>query len=93
MKRKKSFNLPLACIILGQPDHESAQGRKFSQVEFVAVIARLFQKGRVIPKVEASEKQDGAFKRIKDVVADSALDVTSHMTHPEKVRLVWQDAA
>jgi cytochrome P450 len=66
-------------------------GKKFSQVEFVAVIARLFQKSRVTPKLEVGEKQEDAFKRTKDVVADSVLDVTLHMTHPEKVRLVWRD--
>jgi hypothetical protein len=31
-------------------------GKKFSQVEFVAIIARLFQKGKVTPKLEAGEK-------------------------------------
>ena len=67
-------------------------GKKFAQVEFVAVIARLFQKGRVRPKMQAGEKQEAAFQRAKDVVADSTLDVTLHMVHPEKVRLVWQDA-
>jgi cytochrome P450 len=66
-------------------------GKKFSQVEFVAVVARLFQKGRVTLKVEAGEKQEEAFKRINDVVADSTLDVTLRMKYPEKVRLVWQD--
>ena len=67
-------------------------GKKFAQVEFVAVIARLLQKGRVKPKLEAGEKQEEAFQRVMDVIADSTLDVTLHMVHPEKVRLVWQDA-
>jgi cytochrome P450 len=66
-------------------------GKKFSQVEFVAVLARLFQKGKVTPKLEVGEKQDDAFKRTRNIVADSVVDVTLHMTHPEKVRLVWQD--
>jgi len=65
-------------------------GKKFSQVEFVAVLARLFQKGRVRPKFEVGENAEDAFKRVKRVVADSILDVTLHMVHPEKVRLVWE---
>jgi cytochrome P450 len=66
-------------------------GKKFSQVEFVAVIARLFQKGKVRPKTQAGEKQEEAFKRAKSIVADSILDVTLHMVHPEGVRLVWEN--
>jgi cytochrome P450 len=65
-------------------------GKKFSQVEFVDVIARLFQKGKVTPKLEVGEKKEDAYKRIKNIVADSVLDVTLHMAHPEKIRLVWQ---
>lgn len=68
-------------------------GKKFAQVEFVAVIARLFLKGRVTPKLEEGEKQEEASKRVKNVVMDSVLDVTLHMVHPERIRLVWQDTA
>jgi cytochrome P450 len=68
-------------------------GKKFSQAEFMAVIARLVQKGWVALKLEAGKKQEDAFKRTKYVVADNVLDLTLHVTHPEKVRLVWQDAA
>ena len=68
-------------------------GKIFAQLEFVVVIARLFHKGRVRPKMEAGEKQEEAFKRAKDVVTGSILDITLHMVHPEKVRLVWQDVA
>ncbi|KAE8454619.1 hypothetical protein EG329_000242 [Mollisiaceae sp. DMI_Dod_QoI] len=60
-------------------------GKKFSQVEFVAVIAKLFQKGKVRPKLEAGEKQEQAFNRAKSVVANSILDVTLHMAL-DKVR-------
>jgi cytochrome P450 len=67
-------------------------GKKFAQVEFVAVIARLFQKGRVRPQLEGGENQEEALNRTKDLVADSILDVTLHMAHPEKVRLIWEDA-
>jgi cytochrome P450 len=67
-------------------------GKKFSQLEFVAVHTRLFRNGRVKLKVEAGEKLADATKRAKSVVADSVLDVTLHRIHPEKVRLVWESA-
>jgi hypothetical protein len=57
-------------------------------VEFVAVLAGLFQKGRVSPKLEVGETSVDAVKRAKDVVADSVLTSSYHMAHPERVRLV-----
>lgn len=65
-------------------------GKKFAQVEFVAVIARLFEDGRVRTKLEAGEKLEDAVRRVKEVVEDSELDITLHMVHPERAVLVWE---
>jgi cytochrome P450 len=65
-------------------------GKKFAQVEFIAVIARLLKNGRVTPKLKPREKRENAIARIKEVIQDSELDVTLHMKHPEKAVLVWE---
>lgn len=43
-------------------------GRKFSQVEFVAVIATLFRDWRVHPVPREKETEEGARKRILDQI-------------------------
>jgi cytochrome P450 len=68
-------------------------GKKFSQVEFVAVIARLLKNGRVTPKLKPKETRKDAIVRIGDVIQDSELDVTLHMKHPDKAVLVWEALA
>lgn len=65
-------------------------GMKFSKVEFVAVIARLFQQNRVSPVLEDGESPIQASKRILDVVEDSSLKVTLQMRHPENIKLIWR---
>ncbi|KAE8449165.1 hypothetical protein EG329_008549 [Mollisiaceae sp. DMI_Dod_QoI] len=68
-------------------------GKKFAQVEFVAVISRLFRKHNVRPVLEEGETFDDAKKRIFDVVEDSHLVITLQMKHPEKIRLIWEEVA
>jgi cytochrome P450 len=68
-------------------------GKKFAQVEFVAVIARMLKNGKVKPKLKASEKMEDAIVRVREVVADSELDVTLHMKHAEKAPLIWEISA
>jgi cytochrome P450 len=68
-------------------------GKKFAQVEFVAVIARLFRKHRVVPFVGAGETLETAKKQIWKSIADSKLEITLQMENPEKVRLVWEECS
>jgi hypothetical protein len=68
-------------------------GKKFAQVEFVAVITRLLKNGKVKPKLVAGEKKEDAIVRIMEVVQDSDLNVTLNMKRPEKAPLVWERAA
>jgi len=63
-------------------------GKKFAQVEFVAVIAKLLRKYRVRPVLEKGETFELAKERILSVVNDSDLFITLNMKRPEKVR-VW----
>jgi cytochrome P450 len=71
----------------------SCPGKKFAQVEFVAVIAQLFRKHRVKAVMEPGETMEAVKKRLFDVIEDSALEVTIKMNHPEKVQLVWEEQA
>lgn len=65
-------------------------GKKFAQVEFVAVIALLFQSHRVMPALQDGETFEEASKMILETVEDSEVTMTLGMKHPEKVRLRWE---
>jgi cytochrome P450 len=64
-------------------------GKKFSQVEFVAVISCLLRRHRVEPVLLEGESYADASERILELVEDSELEVTLKMKHPEKVKLKW----
>lgn len=67
-------------------------GKKFSQVEFVAVIASALRKQRVFAVPLAGEKNADTVRRVLDTVADSELGTapTLKMQHPERVTLRWK---
>lgn len=69
----------------------SCPGRKFAQVEFVAVIARLFHKHRCEPVLLKGETMLAAKKRVLEVVEDSNLVLTLKMRHSERVKLRWEE--
>ena len=69
-------------------------GKKFSQVEFVAVIVKLLQSYKVRPEplqtengVESWEKTKD---RVKGVVKDSEQHITLQMRNPSSVGLIWE---
>lgn len=69
-------------------------GKKFAMVEFVAVIAYLFQKHRVRPVVLDGESDKDMKARVMSIIEDSMVNQgnpTLKMMHPEKVRLVWEN--
>ena len=69
-------------------------GRKFAQVEFVAVIATLFRRHRVRPVPLASETPSQAQARLRDVIEDSAImAITLQMRRPREVALAWSPKA
>lgn len=64
-------------------------GKKFSQVEFVAVIITLLRDHRVRPTVMGEEKEEDARQRILDVVEDSGVHFTLQMRHPTRAMVSW----
>ena len=65
-------------------------GKKFAQVEFVALMARLFRNHRVKVVLMEGECEHELKKRVIDTVEDSKLGMTLRMNHPERVTLAWE---
>lgn len=65
-------------------------GKKFSQVEFVAVIASLFQRHTALPVLKEGETMEEAQTGLREAVVDSECVMTLKMKHPEKARLRWE---
>ncbi|KAB2573705.1 putative cytochrome P450 [Lasiodiplodia theobromae] len=62
-------------------------GKKFSQVEFVAVVAAVLRAHRVEVVPQGRESCGEARKRILEVVEDTSYGATLFMRNPEKVRV------
>ncbi|KAF2235509.1 cytochrome P450 [Viridothelium virens] len=74
------------------PWSEGAQncpGRKFSQVEFVAVVASLFQSLLVRPVLAEGESMEQARKRLLEIAEKSSHGVLLRMKNADDVRLSW----
>lgn len=66
-------------------------GRKFSQVEFVAVLASLFRQYRVRPVVKNGEVEADAKRALVHMVDDSAISaITLQMLEPRSRSLKWE---
>lgn len=67
-------------------------GKKFAQVEFVAVIATAFRNSKVKAESLAGESPQQTKKRVLEVVEDSELGLNPvlKMRHPGKIRLIWE---
>ena len=64
-------------------------GKKFGQVEFVAVMAALFRTHRVEPVPDRGESMESARVRTMAVVNDSSMRLLLQMAKPERVGLRW----
>lgn len=64
-------------------------GKKFAQVEFVAVIANLFRGHRVLPERLAGESEEQARRRVLEIVDDSAVKMLLQMKDPARVGVRW----
>ncbi|KAL1643698.1 hypothetical protein SLS58_004713 [Diplodia intermedia] len=62
-------------------------GKKFSQVEFVAVVAAVVRGHRVEVVREEGEGEEEARKRVLEVVEETVSGATLFMKNPEKVRV------
>ena len=68
-------------------------GRKFSQVEFVAVIATLFQHHTVKVAHHGSEKPEAARSRLARTIDESSMfGFTYRMDKPQACALIWTKA-
>ncbi|KAI5920166.1 cytochrome P450 [Camillea tinctor] len=67
-------------------------GKKFSQVEFVALMVGLFWQWRVDPvKEHPDESMEAARQRVLDLIrGDSGWVLLLQMLHPERAPLVWR---
>lgn len=65
-------------------------GKKFSQVEFVAVISSLFKNHRVRPVLMTGESEKDGSERLMKVIKDSHYEIAIKMAHPEKLQVRWE---
>ncbi|KAL9066892.1 MAG: hypothetical protein Q9157_006984 [Trypethelium eluteriae] len=65
-------------------------GKKFSQVEFTAVMAAIFRDYTVTPKAKDNETAQRTRERLERMIEDSAITaITLQMKNPRDVRLSW----
>jgi hypothetical protein len=73
--------------------NRSCPGKKFSQVEHVAVMVAMFREHRVAPLARDGESRDSAKERVVATLEDTGMLLLLQMLHPEKTPLVWQQRA
>lgn len=69
---------------------QNCPGQKFSQVEFVAVLAVLFRDHRVSVVQKEGETPGQANKRALAVTQDCDLELLLRMRDADQVRLIWK---
>ncbi|KAL9108133.1 MAG: hypothetical protein Q9227_007110 [Pyrenula ochraceoflavens] len=67
---------------------QNCPGKKFAEVEAVAVLACLFQSHYVIVKREAGESEIDARNRVENCVNDVNMEMLLRMTDADRVRLI-----
>lgn len=71
--------------------NRACPGKKFSQVEHVALMVALFRDHCVAPKRRDGESAEAARDRAFATVQDTGMLLLLQMLHPEKTPLVWQE--
>lgn len=69
---------------------QNCPGKKFAQVEFVAVLARLFRDHRVQVVLNKGENFQGARERVLAVAENSEQGLLLRMRDADSVRLSWE---
>ena len=64
-------------------------GKKYAQVEFVAVLSTLLRMHRVDPVPKPGEGMEDARQRVLDVLADCGFGLTLYMRKPNSVAIKW----
>ncbi|PVI04068.1 cytochrome P450 [Periconia macrospinosa] len=71
--------------------NRACPGKKFSQVEHVAVMVAMFRDHVVAPARKEGESMEAARGRAVDTLKDTGMLLLLQMLHPEKTPLVWQN--
>lgn len=71
----------------------SCPGKKFAQVEFVAVLATLLANHVAEPVAKSSETLDAARSRVLDVVKDSSVELLLQIRDPRSIQIKWRERA
>ncbi|KAL6720095.1 hypothetical protein ACLMJK_002016 [Lecanora helva] len=92
MSQPQSFIEPKAGTYVPWADGPRAcVGKKFSQVEFVAVLATLFSQYRARPILSGEEGEAVGRKALLDMVEDSSISyITLQMREPRRRGLIWE---
>ena len=64
-------------------------GKRYSQVEFVAVLSTLLRRHRVEPAKMEGESMSEARQRVLDRLTDCKFTMTLHMRDPSSVAMQW----
>jgi cytochrome P450 len=64
-------------------------GKKFSQVEFVAVVASIFSEWRVEPASVDGRSREGAMEALRESVEKARFNVTPKLYMPERAGVRW----
>ncbi|KIV80030.1 hypothetical protein PV11_07564 [Exophiala sideris] len=62
-------------------------GKKFSQVEFVAVVAYILSRYRIEPYQEPGESKEAASARVVGVLDEKYFNISTHLRRPEAAKL------
>ncbi|KAH7110906.1 cytochrome P450 monooxygenase-like protein, partial [Dendryphion nanum] len=70
--------------------NRSCPGKKFSQVEHVAVMVAMFRQHSLIPSRLAGETEEMARSRAVAALKDTGMVLLLQMLHPERIPLEWK---
>lgn len=71
--------------------HRACPGKKFAQVEHVAVMVAMFRDHCVAPVRRSGESQEVARERAAASVRDTGMLLLLQMLHPERTPLAWRE--
>jgi len=85
------FQPPKGTFFAWSEGLRSCPGKKFAQVEFVAVMVGLFRSNIAQPVPHPGESVVGARRRVLEVVKDSNVELLLRMRRPESVTVRFQE--
>ena len=87
--RERLFIPQRGTFIAWSEGARNCPGKKFAQVEHVAIMAALFRDYQATPATKRGETQEGARKRVLDIVKDSNVELLLQMRNPGSVSIKW----